>query len=42
MLTVAIYCAGRLVTARWLRRPTELDNDGAHVIMGVAMAGCLC
>ncbi len=41
MLTVASYCAGRLVTARWWRRPTELDTDGAHVVMGVAMAGML-
>jgi hypothetical protein len=41
MLTVAVYCAGRLVAARWWRRPTELDSDGAHVFMGVAMAGML-
>lgn len=41
MLTVAVYCAGRLVAARWWRRPTELDTDGAHVVMGVAMAGML-
>jgi Domain of unknown function (DUF5134) len=41
MLTVAIYCAGRLVAARRWRRPTELDTDGAHVVMGVAMAGML-
>jgi hypothetical protein len=40
-LAVAIYCAGRLVAARRWRRPTELDTDGAHVIMGVAMAGML-
>jgi hypothetical protein len=41
MLTVAVYCAGRIVVARWWRRPTELDSDGAHVFMGVAMAGML-
>jgi Domain of unknown function (DUF5134) len=41
MLTVAIYCAGRLLAARWWRRPTELDTDGAHIVMGVAMAGML-
>ena len=41
MLTVAAYCAGRLVTARLWRRPTELDTDSAHIIMGVAMAGML-
>jgi Domain of unknown function (DUF5134) len=41
MLTVAVYCASRLVVARWWRRPTEVDTDGAHVVMGVAMAGML-
>lgn len=41
MLTVALYCASRLVVARRWRRPTELDTDGAHVVMGVAMAGML-
>ena len=40
-LAVAIYCAGRLVVARRGHRPTELDTDGVHVIMGVAMAGML-
>src|SRR6267378_6207707 len=38
-LAVAVYCAGRLVVARRGHRPTELDTDGAHVVMGVAMAG---
>jgi hypothetical protein len=38
-LAVAVYCAGRLIAARRWRRPTELDTDGAHVVMGVAMAG---
>jgi hypothetical protein len=41
MLTVAVYCAGRLVAARRWRRPTELDTDGGHVLMGMAMAGML-
>jgi hypothetical protein len=41
MLTVAVYCAGRLVAARRWRRPTEMDTDGGHVLMGVAMAGML-
>jgi Domain of unknown function (DUF5134) len=41
MLTVAAYCTGRLLAARWWHRPTELDTDGAHVVMGVAMAGML-
>src|SRR5580765_6551751 len=40
-LAVAVYCVGRLVTARRWHRPSELDTDGAHVIMGVAMAGML-
>jgi len=40
-LAVAVYCAGRLIAARRGHRPTELDTDGAHVIMGVAMAGML-
>jgi len=40
-LAVAVYCAGRLVVARRRHRPTELDTDGAHVVMGVAMAGML-
>jgi hypothetical protein len=39
MLTVAVYCAGRLVAARRWRRPTELDTDAGHVLMGLAMAG---
>jgi Domain of unknown function (DUF5134) len=41
MLTVAVYCAGRLVAARRWRRPTELDTHAGHVLMGVAMAGVL-
>ena len=41
MVTVAVYCSGRLVVARRWRRPTELDTDGTHIVMGVAMAGML-
>jgi hypothetical protein len=41
MLTVAVYCAGRLVAARRWRRPTEVDTDAGHVLMGLAMAGLL-
>jgi len=41
MLTVAVYCAGRLAVARQWRRPTEVDTDAGHVVMGVAMAGML-
>ena len=40
-LAVAVYCAGRLAVARRWHRPTELDTDGAHVVMGVATAGML-
>jgi hypothetical protein len=41
MITVAAYCTSRLVVARRWRRPTDVDADGAHVVMGVAMAGML-
>jgi hypothetical protein len=41
MITVAAYCASRLVVAHWWRRPTDVDSDGVHVVMGVAMAGML-
>lgn len=41
MLTVATYCAGRLAVARRWQRPTALDTDAGHVLMGVAMAGML-
>jgi Domain of unknown function (DUF5134) len=41
MIAVAGYCVARLISAwRW-RRPTELDADGTHAVMGVAMAGML-
>jgi hypothetical protein len=41
VLAIAGYCVARLVSAwRW-RRPTELDSDGVHAVMGVAMAGML-
>jgi hypothetical protein len=41
MLTVAVYCAGRLIVARRIGKPTEVDTDGTHAVMGVAMAGML-
>jgi hypothetical protein len=41
MITVAAYCTSRLVVARWWRRPTDVESDGVHVVMGVAMAGML-
>lgn len=41
MLSIAVYCAGRLAAARLWRRSTEVDADAMHVAMGVAMAGML-
>jgi hypothetical protein len=41
MLAVAAYCAGRLIAAHRWDRPTELDTDAGHVLMGLAMAGML-
>ena len=41
MLTVVTYCAGRLAVAHRWQRPTELDTDAGHVLMGLAMAGLL-
>lgn len=41
VLGVAAFCAGRLVVARWTRRPVEVDSDAGHVLMGTAMAGML-
>src|SRR6516165_244441 len=41
MLTVAAYCTGRLAAARRWRRPTEVDTDAGHVLMGLAMTGML-
>ena len=39
MMLIAACCAGRLVIGRLRGRDTELDADGLHVLMGVAMAG---
>jgi Domain of unknown function (DUF5134) len=39
MIVIAAYCAGRLAVSRLRGRDTELDTDGLHVLMGVAMAG---
>jgi hypothetical protein len=41
MIMVAVCCAGRLAVFRLRGRDTELDTDGLHVLMGVAMAGML-
>jgi hypothetical protein len=41
MLTVAFYCASRLVVARLAHRRTHYSVDAVHTAMGVAMAGML-
>jgi Domain of unknown function (DUF5134) len=41
MIVIAVYCACRLAVARLRGRDTELDTDGLHVLMGIAMAGML-
>lgn len=41
MLAVAVYCAGRLAAAWVWRRETDLDADGVHLFMGLAMTGML-
>jgi Domain of unknown function (DUF5134) len=41
MIATAVYCAGRIIAARWWRRPTGYDVDAVHVLMGTAMAGML-
>ena len=38
VLVVALFSAGRLIAARGRRRG-EVDADGMHLLMGVAMAG---
>ena len=41
MIAIAVYCVCRLAASRLRGRDTELDADGVHVLMGVAMAGML-
>ena len=41
MIVIAVYCGGRLVASRLWRRPTAVDADGLHLVMGAAMAGML-
>ena len=41
MVVVAVYSAGRLGAARAWSRPTHVDIDISHVLMGTAMAGML-
>jgi uncharacterized membrane protein YgcG len=39
VIAVALFSAARLFAARGRRRRCEVDADGVHVVMGVAMAG---
>jgi Domain of unknown function (DUF5134) len=41
MLSVAAYCASRLILARLTHRRTNYAVDAVHTAMGVAMAGML-
>jgi Domain of unknown function (DUF5134) len=41
MILTAAYSASRLAFSRLRGRPTELDADALHAVMGVAMAGML-
>jgi uncharacterized protein DUF5134 len=41
MLVTAAYCLGRVVISRARRRPTDLDVDLVHGVMGVGMAAML-
>jgi hypothetical protein len=41
MLSVAVYCVGRLVYSLRTHRATERDSDAVHAVMGVSMAGML-
>jgi hypothetical protein len=41
MIVIAVYCTTRLVASRLWHRPTAIDADGLHLVMGVAMAGML-
>jgi hypothetical protein len=39
VLSVALFSAGRLIASRRRQRQGEVDADGVHLLMGVAMAG---
>jgi hypothetical protein len=41
MLSVAVYCAGRLVFSLGSRRTTQRETDAVHTLMGISMAGML-
>jgi hypothetical protein len=40
-LAITVYCLTRLIAGRALRRPTDVDVDAAHALMGVGMAAML-
>jgi hypothetical protein len=39
VISVALFSAGRLIATRGRPRRGEVDADGVHILMGVAMAG---
>ncbi len=39
VIAVALFSAARLAAARGRQRRCEVDADGVHVLMGIAMAG---
>jgi Domain of unknown function (DUF5134) len=41
VVAVALFSIGRLIVSRRRGRPGELDGDGVHILMGVAMTGML-
>jgi Domain of unknown function (DUF5134) len=41
MLSVAVYCIGRLVLSLRSRWTTQRETDAVHTVMGVSMAGML-
>jgi hypothetical protein len=41
MVSVSIYCIGRLALARWLARRNHYAVNISHVLMGIAMVGML-
>ena len=41
MLVIAGYCLGRLIVWRARGRPTDVDVDAVHAVMGVGMAAML-
>ena len=40
-LAITAYCLSRLIAGRVRRRPTDVDVDAAHALMGVGMAAML-